>query len=69
MFVVVGEKKKTPFFDESGAVTMKETIDLGLTIDERLADGYYYSKTIRLLKHLLQNPELLELPFETEVPI
>lgn len=69
VFVVVGEKKKTPFFDESGAVSMKETIDLGLTIDERLADGYYYSKTIRLLKHLLQNPELLELPFETEVPI
>lgn len=69
VFVVVGEKKKFPFFDENGAVTMKETIDLGLTIDERIADGYYYSKTVRLLKYLLQNPELLEQPFETEVQL
>ena len=26
---------------------MKDSIDIGLTIDERLADGYYYSKTMR----------------------
>lgn len=69
LFVVVGEKKKSPSFDENGVVTMRETIDLGLTIDERIADGYYYSKTVRLLKHLLQNPALLEQPFETEVRI
>ena len=46
---------------------MKETIDLGLTIDERIADGYYYSRTIKLLKYLLHNPELLELPADQEV--
>lgn len=34
---------------------MRETLDLGLTIDERLADGYYYSKSIRLLKYLLEH--------------
>ena len=42
-------------------------LDLGLTLDERIADGYYYSKTVRLLKYLLQHPELLELPAGTEV--
>ena len=42
-------------------------LDIGLTIDERLADGYYYSKSIRLFKHLLQNPSLLELPLSQEV--
>ena len=46
---------------------MRESVDLGLTIDERLADGYYYSKTIRLLKHLLENPELLEQPLNEKV--
>ena len=35
---------------------MRETLDLGLTIDERLADGYYYSKSVRLLKYLLAAP-------------
>ena len=46
---------------------MREMLDLGLTIDERLADGYYYSKTIHLLKKLLENPELLETPANQEV--
>ena len=67
LFVIIGEKKLSPFYDEQGNVTMKETIDLGLTIDERIADGFYYSKTIKLLKHLLQHPELLELPADQEV--
>lgn len=67
VFCVVGEIKKRPFYDEEGNVTMRQSVDLGLTIDERLADGYYYAKTVRLLKTLLENPQLLELPLKEEV--
>ena len=64
---LIGEAGKKPFFDDDGNITMKECVELGLTIDERLADGYYYSKTIRLMKHLIENPELLELPLSEKV--
>jgi len=67
VFCAIGEAKKRPFFDEDGTVHMLESVDIGLTIDERLADGYYYSKTIRLLKKLLENPELLDKPLNEEV--
>ncbi|MDO4552680.1 MAG: 2-oxo acid dehydrogenase subunit E2 [Bacillota bacterium] len=67
VFCIIGEKKLSPFFDEEGNVSMKETVELGLTIDERIADGYYYSRTIRLLKHLLAHPELLEESLKTPV--
>ena len=67
VFCVIGEKKKRPFYDDEGHVEMRDSVDLGLTIDERIADGYYYSKTIRLLKHLLENPELLERPLIEKV--
>ena len=67
LFCIIGEKKMSPFFDADGHVTMKETLDLGLTIDERLADGYYYSKSVRLLKYLLEHPEELEKPLKEEV--
>ena len=67
LFCVIGEKKWTPLYDEHGLVEMRETVDLGLTVDERIADGYYYSKSIRLFKHLLEHPELLEQPMNTEV--
>jgi len=67
VFCVIGEIKKRPFYDENGNMEMRESVDLGLTIDERLADGYYYSKTIRLLKKLLEEPELLERPLNEKV--
>ena len=67
LFCVIGEKKLRPVYDENGAFEMRETLDLGLTIDERLADGYYYSKSVRLLKKLLQEPELLEKPFGEKI--
>ena len=46
---------------------MLDSVDIGLTIDERLADGYYYSRTVALLKKLLEHPELLDLPLNQEV--
>lgn len=46
---------------------MHPVLDLGLTLDERIGDGFYYSGTVRLLRKLLENPELLEQPFSTEV--
>ncbi len=67
LFCIIGEKKMTPVFDANGSAVMRETLDLGLTIDERLADGYYYSKSIRLLKYLLEHPEELEKPLKEEV--
>lgn len=67
LFCIIGEKKMSPFYDAEGNVSMRETLDLGLTIDERLADGYYYAKTVKLLKYLLQNPEELEKPLNEEV--
>lgn len=67
VFVVVGERKKRPFYDDEGNMTMRDSVDLGLTVDERIADGYYFSKTIKLFKYLLENPELLEKPLSEEV--
>ncbi len=67
VFCAIGLMKKRPFYDDEGNVEMRMSVDLGMTIDERLADGYYYAKTMRLLKTLLENPELLEQPMCEEV--
>lgn len=67
IFVVVGEMKKRVFLREDGTEEYRNSVDLGLTIDERLADGYYYSKSVRILKHILEHPECLEQPFSTPV--
>ena len=50
-------------------MTMKDSVDITMTVDERIADGYYYSKTIQLLRKLLENPELLEKPLGEAVEL
>ena len=60
-------KRAAGCITEETLAAMKETLDLGLTIDERLADGYYYSKSVRLLKYLLEHPWELEKPMKEEV--
>ena len=67
IFIVIGEKKLQPHWEADGSMTMHEVLQLGLTLDERIADGYYYSKTVKLLKYLLYNPQLLETPAKEEV--
>lgn len=62
-FVIIGEKKLRPFYNRDGSVEMKDSIDIGWTVDERIADGFYFSRSIRMLKNYLQHPQLLERPF------
>ena len=68
-FVVIGEKKFRPFFKEDGSYEMRNTIKVGLTVDERIADGYYFAKTLRLVRKIFQHPELLDLPASTPIDI
>ena len=68
-FVIIGEKKPTAVFNADGTYEMKNVLKLGITVDERIADGVYFAKTIKIVKKLLANPELLELPVETPVEL
>ena len=49
-------------YQKDGSSDLREVIPVGITLDERIADGYYYSGTVALVKELLAHPELLELP-------
>jgi len=67
LFCIMGEIKETAYRKDDGTIGFKETVDIGITLDERLADGYYCAKSLRLLKKLLAEPELLGLPMNAEI--
>ncbi len=66
-FVVTGKKYMKMEYDADGNGDLHEVLPLGITLDERIADGYYYSGTVALVKELLAHPQLLELPADTPV--
>lgn len=66
-FVVLGKKYMKMEYRKDGTADLHEVIPVGITLDERIADGYYYSGTVALVKELLAHPELLELPADSPV--
>ncbi len=66
-FIVIGKKHLKMEYDKEGNGDLHEVIPIGITLDERIADGYYYSGTVALVKELLEHPQLLELPADTPV--
>ena len=42
-----------------GTTAIRDTINLAITVDERISDGYYFAKTVRRVKFLIEHPEEL----------
>jgi len=64
-FIVVGRRKKEPVAGADGRLEIQDVVDMTISLDERITDGFYYSNTIRLLSHLIENPAELEAPPES----
>lgn len=47
----------------------KKTVDIQITFDERIADGFYFAKSINLAQYIASNPELLDGKISTKVEI
>ena len=39
---------------------VRNVCDFGINLDERIADGLYFAKSVKLFEYILNNPELLE---------
>ncbi|WP_026506993.1 2-oxo acid dehydrogenase subunit E2 [Butyrivibrio sp. MC2013] len=66
VFIVVGSKAKRAHFGPEGVASMRRELAVSVTIDERISDGFYYARSLRMLKKLIENPELMELPIEVD---
>ena len=67
VFGAFGCKRKAVEVQEDGTVVTRKYIDVKFTLDERIVDGYYYAAFFKYYRHLLRNPELLDLPPEEVV--
>ena len=47
----------------------RDVINCTFTIDERLADGFYFAKSLRIIKYLLENPKAMEEAISKAVPV
>ena len=43
-----------------GKKEVRKICEFGINLDERIADGYYFAKSVQLLQYIIDNPKLLE---------
>ncbi|NLM19066.1 MAG: 2-oxo acid dehydrogenase subunit E2 [Clostridiaceae bacterium] len=61
LFITMGKIYEKPFKSKNGEVEWREVIDLVVSIDERICDGYYLIKSLSILENYFETPELLEI--------
>ena len=54
---------------EDGGVESRTVVDMTFTIDERIADGFYFAKSLRIVKYLFAHPECLLEQISEPVPV
>ena len=62
IMITIGTLHKEEIIMPDGAKEIRDVVDVGATLDERIADGFYFARSLKLIKHVFANPELLEKP-------
>ena len=62
IMVTIGTLHKEELLMPDGHKEIRDVVDIGATLDERIADGFYFARSLKLIKHICENPELLEQP-------
>ena len=62
IMITVGTLHKEELVMPDGHKEIRDVVDIGATLDERIADGFYFARSLKLVKHIFANPALLDRP-------
>lgn len=69
IMVTIGTIRKEIEETVDGIRREREKLDVTFTLDERIADGFYFAKSLRITKFLLEHPDYLAQPVSAAVPV
>ncbi|MBQ9661859.1 MAG: hypothetical protein IJV40_01765 [Oscillospiraceae bacterium] len=62
LFVTIGTIHKEERIMPDGSKQIRDVVDIGAILDERIADGFYFARSLKLVKYIFAHPELLDRP-------
>jgi hypothetical protein len=66
IMITIGTMHKDLVVMPDGTTQVRDFVDIGATLDERIADGFYFARSLKLVHHICANPALLDLPLEED---
>ncbi len=67
IMVAIGTIRKEEKIMADGSRQIRDVVDIGVTLDERIADGFYFARSLKIVQYLLSNPALLERPLKEDI--
>lgn len=70
IFIAMGKEKMMPVVENNKELKIAKMLELGISLDERIADGYYMAKSLRMMKEVLANLDTLKesMPDDGTIP-
>ncbi len=59
LFIAMGKEKIAPVVEKNKELKLGKVMSVGITMDERIADGFYFAKSLRLWKDIFENLDCL----------
>lgn len=59
LFVAMGREKVAPVVEKNKELKLGKVMNVGITMDERVADGFYFAKSLRIWKDIFANLDCL----------
>lgn len=60
IMITIGEIRKEKRLNDKGVLEDRDMVDITFTLDERIADGFYFAKSVRILEKILKEPKLFD---------
>ena len=60
IILTIGDIHKEQVVMKDGKVEIRDIVEFGINLDERIADGVYFSRSVNLLDYIMTHPETLE---------
>ena len=66
VMITIGALHKDLVRAADGSLEERDFVDIGATLDERIGDGFYFARSLKLFQHICSNPSLLDQPLEED---
>lgn len=57
--ITIGTIHKEKVLMEDESEQIRDLVDVGVTVDERIGDGFYFARSLKLVNYLFSHPEIL----------
>ncbi len=65
ILLTLGTLHKEEMLQPDGTRKIRDVVDIGATLDERIGDGFYFVRSLKLIRYIFAHPEILDWTLDT----